>query len=314
MSGKRIISSLVITTIVVGALFYASTFSTEIRFSSPFSILKSSPQVTLLVVGDIMLDRNVRNQIDESGFENYFKGVRNLVSGVDIAVANLEGPFTTFPSVTTNLKNKELKFTFDPALAPKLADLGFDILGLANNHSMNFGKEGFTMTKTYIRNANMSYYGDPNNRDGLSVVLEKNGIILGFVGFHEFTYINFDKVLAEIDRIRPTVDFLVITPHWGVEYEKQPTENMQKWAREFIDHGGDVVIGAHPHVIGEVEEYAGKKIFYSLGNFAFDQYFSKETSEGLAVKIALEKVGDKIEPIYTLTRVTINRQGVIVSE
>jgi poly-gamma-glutamate synthesis protein (capsule biosynthesis protein) len=319
MSGKRIINkpllALFILVVIGSALWYAAQQSTELRFNSPFTFLRpDSPQVSILIVGDVMLDRNVSNKIKEIGFDEYFKGVKDLVGTPDIAVANLEGPFTTYPSKTTNLSNKELSFTFDPKLAPKLADLGFDILGLANNHTMNFGKEGFDQTKKYISDAGMISYGDPNNKDGISVITERNGITIGFIGFHEFTYINLDKITAEIDRLRPLVDFLVISPHWGIEYQKEATENMKKLAHFWIDRGADAVIGSHPHVIGDIEEYKGKKIFYSLGNFAFDQYFSKETSEGLAVNLVLEKDNDKIKDNYTLTRILIGRQGVTVSD
>lgn len=319
MSGKRLnvkILIAVLAALTAGSLLlYASTFSTEVRFTSPLAtIFKPAPKVTMVVVGDIMLDRNVRNKIDAIGFDAFFAGVKDLLSNADITVGNLEGPFTSYPSKTASLKSKELTFTFDPALAPKLAEIGFDILGLANNHTLNFGKEGMETTKEHIRNADMYYYGDPNNRDSLSIVLERNGIVIGLVGFHEFHYMNFDKVLAEVERIRPQVDFLIVSPHWGPEYEPTPTEKMRELAYAWINAGADAVIGAHPHVIGDIEDYKEKKIFYSLGNFVFDQYFSKETSEGLAVKMVLEKEGDIIIPTYTLTRVEIERNGVIVSE
>ncbi len=320
MSGEKIrnkVLGLIALAVVAGVGFwYASQFSSEFRFTSPVSILKTNniQKLDLIVVGDIMLDRNVRNTIDRIGFEEFIKGVEDLLATPDITIGNLEGPFTTYPSKTASLKSKELVFTFDPDLAVKLAEVGFDILGLANNHTYNFGREGFAMTKKYITDAGMVSYGDPDNKDALSVVMEKKGISIGIVGFHEFSYINFDKVLAEVDRLRPLVDFLIVTPHWGPEYEKAPSERMARLAHSWVDHGADVVIGTHPHVIGYIEEYNGKKIFYSLGNFIFDQYFSKETSEGLAVKIALEKEGDIINSNYTLTRVAIDKQGVTVSE
>lgn len=257
-----------------------------------------------------MLDRNVRNKIGEVGFDTFFAGVKDLVENADIAVANLEGPFTKYPSVTATLVSKELRFTFDPALAPKLADLGFDVLGLANNHTLNFGTKGLKETREYLKQAGISYYGEPDNRDELSTVVEKNGIRVGFVGFHEFSYINFDKVIAEIDRIRPDVDVLIVSPHWGVEYQAAPTENMKKWAKLFIDHGADAVIGAHSHVVGDIDEYKGKKIFYSLGNFVFDQYFSEDTMKGLAAQIQVEKSKEgKIDLNYVLIPIKIDRKG-----
>jgi poly-gamma-glutamate synthesis protein (capsule biosynthesis protein) len=138
----------------------------------------------------------------------------------------------------------------------------------------------------------------------------KNGIRIGIVGFHEFSYINFDKVLAEIEKLRSQVDFLIVTPHWGVEYQSKPTEKQRKWAREFIDSGADVVIGTHSHVMGEIEEYNGKKIYYSLGNFAFDQYFSKETMTGMGVQVELKKKGGQIETYYVQKTFEINGKGV----
>ena len=267
----------------------------------------------ILIVGDMMLDRNVRNLINKKSFDTFFSGVKELVQSVDIAVANLEGAFTPFPSITAGLKSKELQFTFDPALAPAVADLGFDILGLANNHSWNFGREGLEMTRRYIGGAGMLYYGDPNNSTELSTIITKNGITIGFVGFHEFHYVNFDKVFLEIVRLRPIVDVLIVSPHWGIEYDKKPTPKMIQWAHQFIDDGADAVIGAHSHIIGEKEEYKGKMIYYSLGNFAFDQYFSKETMEGLGVVITVDKNLNENDLQYQEVLIKVDREGTRVA-
>jgi poly-gamma-glutamate synthesis protein (capsule biosynthesis protein) len=174
---------------------------------------------------------------------------------------------------------------------------------------MNFGSTGLEMTRRYIGSAGMQYYGDPNNATEISTVITKNGIRVGFVGFHEFTYYNFDKVFAEMARLRPEVDILIVSPHWGVEYQKEPTEKMIQWAHEFIDLGADTVIGAHPHVVGQTEEYKGKEIFYSLGNFAFDQYFSEETMNGLGVIIEVEKNKEKFDLKYKEVPIRVGREG-----
>lgn len=315
MSGAKINSKIVTLGVValvilIGAIWYASSKPKEF-FSKPFE--KTSESVKILIVGDMMLDRNVRNIIDKKGFISFFSGVKDVVRNADIAVANLEGPFTTFPSVTASLQNKALQFTFDPNLAPALADLGFDVLGLANNHTLNFGSAGLEMTRRYIGTAGMAYYGDPNNRGEISTVITKNGIKVGFVGFHEFTYFNFDKIFAEVARLRPEVDILIVSPHWGVEYQKEPTEKMVQWAHQFIDLGADTVIGAHSHIVGNTEEYQGKKIFYSLGNFAFDQYFSEATMSGLGVIIEVEKNKEKFDLKYKEIPIRVDREGVRVA-
>lgn len=305
-----ILISLIIFACIIFYGFY-QPYKLNLNLNNTNAVPEDS-SVKILFVGDIMLDRNVRNLINKNGFDKFFSGVKNLVQSSDIAVANLEGPFTPYPSITADLKNKALQFTFDPALAPALADLGFDILGLANNHSMNFGKTGLEMTRRYIGGSGMFYYGDPNNKDEISTIITKNGISVGIIGFHEFTYYNFNNIYLEIARLRPIVDILIVTPHWGIEYDKQPTEKMVEWAHQFIDSGADAVIGTHSHVVGEIEEYKGKKIYYSLGNFAFDQYFSKATMEGLAVEIEAEKINKKINFKYTDIPVRVDKEGVRV--
>ena len=313
-SNKKIIfGGIILILISISVILYGYYQKYEIVLKNIEIQKNLESSIEILIVGDMMLDRNVRNIIDKKGFEHFFAGVKDLVQGADIAVANLEGPFTIYPSVTASLKNKALHFTFDPALALALADLGFDILGLANNHTMNFGSDGFEMTKRFIGSSGMSYYGDPNNKDELSTIITKNGIRVGFVGFHEFTYYNFDKIFAEVARLRPEVDVLIVSPHWGPEYETQPTEKMVKWAHQFIDLGADAVIGAHPHVVGQTEDYKGKKIFYSLGNFAFDQYFSEATMNGLGVIIKVEKNKDKFDLKYKEIPIRVDREGVRVA-
>src|SRR3990167_3816960 len=133
--------------VAVLAFLYFLGSSTQSVFTSKDIKKDEIKDLSLLIVGDIMLDRNVRNKINEIGFEEFFKGVSDLISNADLAIGNLEGPFTMYPSLTASLKNKALQFTFDPTLANKLSSLGFDILGLANNHTLNFGLEGLEMTK-----------------------------------------------------------------------------------------------------------------------------------------------------------------------
>lgn len=313
-NSKIIILGIICLIIIVVALSYA--------YNKPYQIVLkklesekiiASTSIKVFIVGDIMLDRDVRNTITRKGFDYYFSGVKDVLRSADIAVANLEGPFTIYPSLTASLKNKALQFTFEPALAPALADLGFDVLGLANNHTLNFGNAGLEMTRRYIGSSGMSYYGDPNNVNELSTIITKNGIKVGFIGFHEFTYLNYNKVFEEIDRVRPKVDILIISPHWGIEYDTKPTDLQRKWAHQFIDSGVDAVIGAHSHVIGEIEEYQGKKIFYSLGNFAFDQYFSDATMNGLGVILDVEKGNNKINLTYRTIPIRTDREGTRVT-
>lgn len=302
-----IFATLLIILITIG-FYIPNNFS----FSQHGITLNNDAHLKVLVVGDIMLDRNVRNLINKNGFESFFSGVKDLIKNADIAVGNLEGAFTTNPSITADLKNKALQFTFDPSLAPALSDLGFDVLGLANNHSYNYGKQGLESTRRYIGGAGMLYYGDPFNKDEISTIIIKNGIKIGFVGFHEFNYTNFENVLFEIAKLKNEVDVVIVSPHWGIEYQKEPTTKMKEWAHQFIDNGADMVIGAHPHIVGNTEIYNDKKIYYSLGNFAFDQYFSEATMNGITVLIDIDRKDDKISFSFEDVPIRVDRGGVKV--
>lgn len=324
MNGERKINSgnsNYLIVIFIAIMFFATYVLAGFYRENKVEIIsKNQPKITpsisnikILFVGDMMLDRNVRNIIDKKSFEYFFRGVSELIKSVDIAVVNLEGTFTTNESVTASLKSKELRFTFDPGLASAVADLGFDIIGLANNHSLNFGKVGLDTTRRYVGEVGILYYGDPDNRDEISTTIVQNGIKVGFIGFHEFSYINYQKVFLEIARLRPQVDILVVTPHWGIEYDKKPTKKQVKWAHDFIDLGADAVIGTHSHIIGDVEEYNGKKIFYSLGNFAFDQYFSPETMLGLGVIMDVTKKEGKFSINYSEVPIIVDKEGTRVA-
>jgi poly-gamma-glutamate synthesis protein (capsule biosynthesis protein) len=80
----------------------------------------------------------------------------------------------------------------------------------------------------------------------------------------------------------------MVYAHWGLEYSKTPGEDLKETAHALIDQGADLIIGSHPHVIQEKEIYRGKRIYYSLGNFIFDQYFRPATRRGLAVKVVID--------------------------
>jgi poly-gamma-glutamate capsule biosynthesis protein CapA/YwtB (metallophosphatase superfamily) len=98
-----------------------------------------------------------------------------------------------------------------------------------------------------------------------------------------------DRLKAAIEKIRGQVDFILVTMHAGIEYTRKPEQHQIDFAHAAIDDGADIVIGAHPHWIQINELYKGKYIFYSLGNFIFDQEWSRDTKEGLALRITLAK-------------------------
>lgn len=253
-----------------------------------FSIGKkhTNDDLTLLAFGDMMLARGVEAMLRRDGLSYPFEGVPRLFKGSDLVTANAEGVFFDAAEAQKPVAPDDLRFPFEPSLLPILRRLGFTHLGLANNHALNFGNEALVASRTLIRKEGIETFGDPTNTGEIAVTTDVRGRKVTQIGYHQFNGHGPEDVLARVAEAKKNGDFVAVYPHWGVEYQTKPTQAQAALAHRFIDAGADVVLGAHPHVVEPVEIYKGKAIFYSLGNFVFDQSFSKETSEGLAVGIA----------------------------
>lgn len=256
-------------------IFFFSLFSKEVLYVAP----KPEP-VTIMMIGDMMFDRHVRKLMDMYGVDYPFEKIK---LDADIVVGNLEGTITENQSVA---KNDVLRFTFDPKVADLLKKNNFNAVSLANNHSRDFGYKGYESTMDFLKKVDIGYFGDWENYDNLSYIKEIRGKKIEFIGFNEFGYRNFERVLSTV--ASSTADFTIVFPHWGVEYEKEPSTLQKTWAHKFIDAGADAVIGGHPHVTQTIEWYKEKPIVYSMGNFIFDQYTDAETKKGMVVKISLD--------------------------
>lgn len=267
-------------------------------FSNFFDVITSDTEhreITVLFVGDMMFDRGVRNTTSKKGFDTVFGQSKDIFknANADIVVGNLEGPITSYPSkiiLPDGSTTDELNFTFPAGTAKALKEHGFNIVSLANNHTANQGADGLAQTKKYLSEAGIAFFGSPFNKASeLSTTTCQNDICISLIGWHEFANTPYTDISKEIKRLRPISDIIVVFSHWGVEYQQRPTIRQREIAHAWIDAGADLTVGAHPHVIQSVEEYKGKKIFYSLGNFIFDQYFSFNTTHGLAIALTATK-------------------------
>ncbi|MDD4931152.1 MAG: CapA family protein [Candidatus Colwellbacteria bacterium] len=270
-------------------------------------IRTESEKVFMIAVGDIMLDRHVLALTMKDGKYDYpFRKIDDYLSRADIRFGNLESPMTSNSSkaLTTN----GMTFTIPTDYLSPLADR-FDVLSLANNHMLDFGEEGFRETKVNLSGKGIDFFGDYLNRgDNTSTIVKKNGIKIGFVGYHELSRKGFDNVLMDIRKTDAICDMTIAVPHWGEEYAAEENELQRKEAEQMIDAGADLVIGGHPHVVQPVSSYKGKAIFWSLGNFVFDQYFSAETMKALSVTIEATKERDgKISLRYGLVPIAIDK-------
>lgn len=262
-----------------------------------------------IFVGDIMLDRGVASSIKKVGKNKIFAGIENLFHQADVVIGNFEGTMSSRQSIAVP-GSTILRFTFDPSFAPILRSAGFTAFSLANNHSLDFGQAGYIETRDYIHANNILTFGSALNNLNISTAIPIKDQTFCLVGYHDLYVADPSSVLAEINSIRPNCSKVIVFVHWGIEYSDTPSDRQRILAQGFIDAGADLIIGAHPHVVQPVEIYKGKAIFYSLGNFVFDQNFSFETMHGLLVDI---KWG-RDNTYFKLVPVAINKGQVTIAD
>ena len=259
-------------------------------------------ETKILFVGDVMMTRSVEKKIRDLNKKYVFPFINILdyLKSFDYVAANLEGPISE-----NGVKvGSKYSFRMNPDVAKALNESNINIVNLANNHIFDYGKIAFEDTLKNLDKNNIKYFGISYE----PLVIEKNGTKIGFLGFSDFlkhlevrenklgiAVVN-DKMSEIIKKAKEKVDVLIVSFHWGEEYQKLANERQRRLAKLAIDSGADLVIGHHPHVIQNVEKYNGKFIFYSLGNFVFDQNFSKETMTGGGVEVYIKN--KKIEDIY----------------
>lgn len=258
--------------------------------------------IEVVAVGDVMLGRSVQVQSlshDDWGWP--FRKTETYLGSADLTIGNLENPLLDVCPVT----NEGMIFCGRRPFGSALAAAGFDVVSLANNHSMNYGIEGYDETKNILEVAGVEYV------DSVRILThDVSGVQVGLVGFDDVStsldIAYMQQVIAELDDSANVVIPLV---HWGEEYTASASARQVLLGRAMIDAGADVVIGAHPHWVQQVERYGDGYIFYSLGNFVFDQMWSEETRTGMVVKLKMQGTEEVETILYETEEVKIYEYG-----
>ncbi len=267
---------------------------------------QTSEEVSFIAVGDISYSRGVERIVRKQNNINYpFLKIQDYLKSADLVFGNLETSITQGPEIF----DFEIIFRSNPGTEQALKQAGFSILSLANNHTPDFGEKGLKDTFTYLKNAGIKYVGaGQNEREAFQpVYIEKKGIRFAFLAYNDTdivptyyeasvdragtAFMRKDKMIESVKEAKRKADFVIVSMHAGIEYAKKPNNSQINFARAAIDAGADLVIGHHPHVVQTMEKYKGKYIFYSLGNFVFDQPQKQETKEGLVIKVYFSKNG-----------------------
>lgn len=310
-----------VTAILVGTFFALSTgerrqavsVDQDRRSTSTQPIIPAPTQspAKISFVGDIMLGRNVEGLMEKEGLDYPFLGMTSIFQAMDFAVANLEGPVLQKHARTPT---GSTSFNFLPTVTGPIAKSGIDAVSLANNHTLDRGEAGYQETRQHLTEGGIGVFGHPQQANNDLSVLhqEVQGQPLTLIGLHDvFEVLNEKAALQAIQEVAAAdKSFVIVFIHWGDEYKPIHNARQERLAQAFIDAGADAVIGHHPHVVQDVAVYKGKAIFYSLGNFIFDQYFSEETQQGLMVTLELnEKIAT-----YHLTPIAIPKSQPVPME
>jgi poly-gamma-glutamate synthesis protein (capsule biosynthesis protein) len=255
-------------------------------------------EIKMIAVGDIMLSRAVEQKMIEYNDYKYpFLETAEITNKMDIVFGNLEATIIEGRVI----KSGEMIFRADPKSIIGLKLAGFNILNLANNHIMNFGKSGLESTIRNLDENNILHIGAGIGEEKIykSVIRDVKGIKFAFLGFtynsdqrkssggevYGVADMEIEKMKESVEKAKSENDIVIVSMHAGTEYKISSSYFQENFARNAIDAGADLIIGHHPHVVQNVEKYKEGYILYSLGNFVFDQMWSNETRLGAIAEI-----------------------------
>lgn len=247
-------------------------------------------EVRIGFVGDIMLGRTVNEQIGSSSYAYPWGTISPLLNESALTIGNLETALTTSKKRVPKVFN----FKASPDRVKTLKEGPISIVNLANNHSLDFSVEGMQETIKTLNDANVSHVGAGNNLTEAQqpVIITKNGIRIGFIGATDneptwaatqekagTNYVNIERgesLLKLIKQVKPKVDILILSIHWGPNMREYPSKEYREYAHRLIDAGVDIIHGHSAHVIQPIEIYKGKVIMYDTGDIIDDYAVDKD--------------------------------------
>jgi poly-gamma-glutamate synthesis protein (capsule biosynthesis protein) len=259
-----------------------------------------SEEIRLVFVGDIMLSRSIGKKMKmRNDYFFPFASTTEFIRRADIAFANLENPISS-----RGIKSGSIySFRAEPQTVGGLKYAGFDVISIANNHIWDYGKLAFNDTLAYLSENGIETVGGGKNYEKAHTAIVKTvgKTKIAFLAYTNLIAVSLgqasstpavarfnDKMLkTDIASAKESVDAVVVSFHWGDEYETKHNAEQERVGKLSIDAGASLVVGHHPHVVQEVEKYNDGYIAYSLGNFIFDQNFSKDTSRGMLLSVLI---------------------------
>jgi len=232
------------------------------------------PQVTLALLGDVMLGREVKTSSDT------FSYLQPFLQSADLALANLESPLSTAPAQTTSAYS----LCADTEQAAWLAKAGLDLLSLANNHHLDCGLNGLAETQQVLREAGLEYIGP-----GAAMVLRQvKGVSLAFLAFNATNDFDLEAAAKNVRSAHDSGASVIVSMHWGNEYQSGSSPEQERIANRLAESGATVIWGHHAHVLQPMTWINETLVLYGLGNALFDQGGLASTRQSALVFVTLD--------------------------
>jgi len=252
--------------------------------------------ISLHFVGDIMLDRGVRVAMDKAGTVAYpWQKMSRFLMGSHLVVGNLEG--TVNEQLSSYTYNPPFRFVFSPESVFEMGKY-VDVVSLANNHASDVGSAGQLETKDRLDGMGIDWFGSyASPAPAFTTKIYDHAVAI--IGYHQFQPEE-AELIAEIQTQKTAGRFVILVPHWGPEYQTEPSVSEKVLAQKMVDAGADLIVGGHPHVPQGVSAITSVPVIYSLGNFVFDQRIP-ETYEALTTGVIIddENITIYLLPVYT---------------
>ncbi len=271
----------------------------------------SKDTYTLFASGDTALARWVHNGYYEKGPERCLLDLKDLISGADIAMTNLECVVSTCGTFGDKGERRPFLYRGRPELLDIITEVGFDVAVVANNHSGDYGPDAFLEELEFLEATGIAAVGGGRNKTEASTptYVQAGDVIVAFLGaetkfpkfgatdtsagnFHAKEYSDLEEALKEpISEARKHADLVVFTPHWGDNWTDGPTEERRELAKAIIDMGVDAILGHSAHHIHGIEIYKGRPIVYDMGSFFFDTVMQNRLRFGAGYVLTFSKTG-----------------------
>lgn len=283
----------------------------RVEVAPPLSEVRMSEE--LVFTGDVMLGRHVELLSGRNGTAYITNMIADFLNAEErVVITNFESAMATphRPSPSGSFQ-----FSTHPDTLAVLSEINTSYASLANNHALDYGNTGYETASSSLAVLGITSFGHPTAIDGRSITyIESTDYTIGLLGIHTlFNEPNKVAIAAALAEMSAQSDFQVAYVHWGVEYELVHARKQAELVSTLAAAGIDLVVGHHPHVTQDIQIVDGIPVFYSLGNFIFDQYFSKNVQEGYLLGITF--VDDMVEyRLYPHTSAAARSQPALMSD